>query len=239
MVTATRATCLLAAVVLALSVPASAAFLVDEDFEDGSADDFTIRDVHNAGSSPASYTIDSGVLKQTNTDPATRDTNPNTIAPGYWVEAFPVVESFTATFDFRLDEDNDYADAAFGFGLDVLNPDDYHYVVFNYNASASEAFDVVDDTRRQIGGDMGSFSKSQWHSAEVSVNADTGAISVIVDGSSVLSTTDSSLVGLSGKVALATVNDAASFDNFTLTPEPTTLLLLGVGLAGTCLRRRR
>ena len=212
-----------------------------EDFEDGVADGFTEVDGNEGGSSQNGVwaVVDEGgnaVYSQTNgslVNGSGSRLGACSLAPGLY-------DSFTLDIDVRADDTNSYADAAVIFGWQ--DNDSYYYAMFNKAADANQAFVVTNGSRTQVGSDFSyaggvPWGDNEFHHVALTRSAGTGDISIQVDGETIFTGTDTTYGA--GRVGVGAYNDAASFDNLRIVPEPTTFALAAFGLLGLARRRRK
>jgi len=212
--------------------------VIDEDFDDGTADGFTVFD-GSGGSNDPNFQVNSGIYQQTNSD---MDTGSGTNLGGYAL-AEPNVSSFMLNIDVRLDDvindpGNTAADAALVFGWQ--DTDNFYQILFNKDATFNEVFKVVDGVRTQIGGDFNSndIEDGAFHNITLDRNIATGGISLFIDSDEVFHLTDFTFGA--GRVGVGALNDAASFDNFYLATVPTPAALpAGLALMGMLTMRRK
>jgi hypothetical protein len=130
----------------------------------------------------------------------------------------------TAYGDFRFtaeamsDEDlgqNPAADYAVVFGYQ--GPNNYYYMMFNYDPSLTQLFRVVDGRRQLVATATGSaFLDNNYHTIEV---ARTGTlITVSFGGTQILSVNDSTFGA--GRVGIGSSDDAARFDDVVIDATP-------------------
>ncbi|QNN21261.1 hypothetical protein HED60_02920 [Planctomycetales bacterium ZRK34] len=211
---------------------------VNEDFEDGIADGFTVYDT-SGGSSNPDFQINAGVYSQANSN---MDSGANGKLGGYAL-ASPVVGAFTLDVDIRLDDvindpGNVAADAGLVFGWQDV--DNFYQLVFNEDAGLNEVFKIVAGVRTQIGSDFApsGIQDGAFHNVVLDRNVATGGITLFIDGLEVFDLVDYTFG--SGRVGIGSINDAASFDNFLLTAVPAPAALpAGLALMGLAVTRRR
>jgi len=142
------------------------------------------------------------------------------------------------TVDLRLDEAGVGDDAAVIFGWQ--DSDNYLFVLIQ-DGNVNDIFKVVAGDRQTIddlGITDGSVATETWHEVGITHNPSAQQVIVTFNGSEVYNDTKTAYA-TGGQVGVGNFNDAASFDNLEIIPEPATLALLGLGGAVMLAGRKR
>ena len=147
-----------------------------------------------------------------------------------------ITGSVDFSVDVRLDEDGTNDDAAVIFGWQ--DPDNYLFFLLN-DTEFTDLFQVSNGNQSTLV-DLGApgVATAQWHSVEIVHDPDTSSAIVALNGTELYNGTDAAFA-TAGKIGMGNLNDAGSFDNLEIVPEPGTLALLGIGGLGVLLRRRQ
>ncbi len=121
---------------------------------------------------------------------------------------------FTMTLQARPGDDvDDNAQADFAIVFGYQNANEYFYMMFNNDAGFTALFKVAGGTRQQVAAaDQDWITDNLYHAVEISRSG--GEITVLFDGATVLTATDTDYA--TGRVGVGSFNDSAYFDDISV-----------------------
>mgnify|MGYP006271491627 CR=1 FL=1 len=137
----------------------------------------------------------------------------------------------------RLDSAGSNDDAAVFFGWQ--DSDNYLFFLLNDNSSNTDIFQVSGGNRSTlVDTNAANVATETWLLFELEHNPGADSLKITLDGIVLYDGTDPEFA-VPGQVGVGSFNDAASFDNLEIIPEPATLALLGLGGAVMLAGRKR